>query len=201
MPKINYRIPNQGFEFVRDRIANILDDELNNQSYMYLDEDLEAGVVIENNNPYKDIKDLSIINVSLSGGTYDQKHMNSVVGAYPYFIDVTCYAKSNKDAAGDYFSSLKLERLVGAIRYILEDPDYKTLGFTPGFITRTFINNFDISDQVKNDSLSVTTCRIVFMVQLVESNKFKTPSLIDGYDTKVTLGGTNKGYQFIGNNY
>lgn len=200
-PKINYPIPTQGYEFARDRIAAILDIELSNQAYVCLDEDLNVAVAIEQNNPYKDEIDLSIIQVCLANGNYDQKHLGSVVGTYQYFLDITVKSKAILTATGDYLSSLKLQRIIGAVRAILEDPAYKTLGFVPGFITRTFVSNFDIADQIKNDSLSIASCRLVFNVQLTETSKPITPTLIDGYDTIATIGGTNRGYQYSGNNY
>lgn len=199
--KITYSIPNQGFEFCRDRIGNLLYEELSNQVYMFGDDDLETIVSIETNNPYVEGNELSKVQVCLAGGTYSNKHQGSVDGTYQYMIYVSCKAKALPKTDPATRSSLKLHRLTGAIRAILEDPLYNTLGFAHGFVKRVYFSNFDITDQEKNDSASVATNVMILNVELVETTKFKQYPLIEGYDTKVKLGGTNKGYEYTGENY
>jgi hypothetical protein len=76
----------------------------------------------------------------------------------------------------------------------LEDPKYKHLGFEPGFIKRTFVSESIVYESKKDDAKSTVGARILFEVEVIESNELIVPTLADGYDTIVKLGTTEKGY-------
>lgn len=195
MSRITVAITKMQFEFIRDRIYSILKDELATQYLLSYDPDLEnVEVTIENNNPSIDKERLTLINVSTAQGDYDGKHQGWRKGTYQYFIDVYTSSKTSQNNPGDYLSSIKLHKFIRMVSYILEDPQYKVLGFANSYINRTLVNGFKIAEANKEDALNTMMGRITFTVEANESNSLITPNLIAGYETQFTLNNTGLGY-------
>jgi hypothetical protein len=202
MANLNIEIPYQAFEVVRTRIWEILKDELHNQAVVSGDYELEPSVEIESTNPYIDKEEVPIVSVSLANGKYSNKHQGSSTGSYQYFIDVFTNSKIKENAPGDYLASVKMQRLLGLCRYILEDPVYKTLAFTPPFISRVFVSTIDIAaNPQKDDTRFNSMGRLTLDVTVNEQNDLKVPPSIQGYDTNATIGNTGIGYTYSGNTY
>lgn len=202
MAQITQIISTQAFEFVRDRIAEILDDELNNQFILSGDYDLDLSVTVESNFPQTNKEDFPIVNVSLTNGKYENKdHGGSVLGLYQYNVDVYANSKTPLEGQGDRLASIKMQKVIGICRSILEDPIYKTLGFEPPFVSRVFVSEMNISEPNKDDALNTIVGRLVFNVHVPEHCKLTTPTLIEGYETQVRIGNTNRGFQYNGSNY
>src|ERR1044072_4850712 len=100
MGQINHIISQQGFEKVRDRIGEILADELRHQGMNYYQDDLDVDVWGERTHPFG-IEELNAINVSLGTGAYANKNQGSVDGTYKYFVDVYGHAASTAVSRGD----------------------------------------------------------------------------------------------------
>lgn len=121
-------IPQQNYELIRDRIAEILSVELISQG-------TKAGVVysngvdIERFIPYNADTEYPIINVVFEGGFYDNKDQKTSEGNYKYFIIGYEKAKSDATNKGDKKAAIKLGRLLGVCRAILENPIYNRLAF------------------------------------------------------------------------
>lgn len=199
MSVIENVIPQQAFERIRDRIGSILLDEINHQVLISYDNEIEAGVYIERFVPF-DKTEMPAINVTLARGSYDNKNSISADGTYNYSIDVYTSAKSSDAKKGDSLSAVRLHRLLGICRAILENPQYKTLGFAAPFIARVSVVDINIAEPIKQDAISVIMGRLTLAVRVPENVELITPRLIEGYDTTVKLGLTNKGYQFSGDN-
>ncbi len=197
MSKITNIINAQAFEIIRDRIGTILQDEIDNQSVITYDPYLASiNVTIENKAP-TDITELPTINVAVASGDYGNKNQGSVDGTYSYNIDVYTCAESTSSIRGDKKSTLYLQRIIGLIRYILEDPTYKTLGYNPlpvPIILGTMVSNVSFKEIDKDDSYNVAMGRVVFTVKANESNKLIIPNLISGYQTTINLSNTALGY-------
>ena len=88
MAVINVQIPEQNFEIIRDRIAEIIVDEMANQAAMYYDDDLDiiGGVYVERTWPM-DATEQVIINVLTKGGRYDNIDLEMADGTYVYVND------------------------------------------------------------------------------------------------------------------
>jgi hypothetical protein len=194
--KINKIIGQQNIELVRDAIAAILEVEVDNQYLLTYDKNLQAEVQLESNNPFIDKVDLSVIAVSLLKGQFANKHQGSSDGTWQIGIEVFCKAKSTQTRNGDVISTLKMHRLLGICRYILEDPQYKTLIFQPGFILGTLISDELIYDMKVHDAVHVAGGRLIFTIRVNESNSLIVPKYLDGYDTIVKLATTQLGYRY-----
>lgn len=187
----------QFYELIRDRIVDVLFDELANQYTIGYDDDFNVAVTGERFVAIG-LPEVPIINVSLANGNFDNKHIGFSDGGYIFNIDV--YANSSEEE-GDRLSTLHLHKLLGACRAILENPEYKTLGYAPGFIRRTNVQGFDIAEQRSNDSRNNAMGRLVFNVSATEYSPFKEPELIGGMDTTVRISDSEVGYLYVMENY
>ena len=199
MAKINNIIPPQNYEFVRDQVADILNDEIGNQVLLTGDYDQDAEVYVERNTPFNE-SELPAVNVSLDSGTWDNKHQGSVAGLYIINIDSVFNANTTRTEAGDTTASLEAQRMAGKVRAILEDPIYKTLGFVPPFISRTYCRELKIGSPNVPDMKNTIVARVALYVQVCETTPLKVPNLIESYVTTVRLGNSGRGYTYEGVN-
>ncbi|MGB0881421.1 MAG: hypothetical protein ACPGSO_00600 [Vicingaceae bacterium] len=196
MALINKEIQEQSFELIRDRIAEILSIEITNQYNLFNNEDLNLKVWLERNTPFNH-SELPSINVSLSEGIFDQNTTTRSDGTYTYFIDVYHKGKTDENESGYLKSNRSNQRVLGVVRYILEDPQYKRLGFAPGFIGGRNVRNFQISEPTNSqDSTSITMSRIVFEVRSTEVEELLDAEIIKSAITSLTLNETDEGYYY-----
>lgn len=201
MAKITKIIGPDSYELIRDRIAEILIDELGNQNQLTYDPHVAPKVSVENTNP-EDLTGLPTLNISVAAGTYDSKDYRSVKGSYQFYLDCYTHAKTTSTTQGNYLAAQRLHKLIRLVRSILNDPIYKTLGFKAPFIYRVWFSAFDISNMPgKSDTLNSMMGRLTFNVQASEENSLITPSLIEGYETTVKIDNSSVGYFWEGNNY
>lgn len=200
MPLIKTIIPPSAFELIRDRIGEILIDEISNQAALTLDSDLTVNIFIERSNQL-DITDLPAINISISDGQFSNKNYSgSVTGAYAYDIDIYTAKKTNDQISGDVRASFQLQKIIRICRSILDNPIYKTLGFVSPKINRVYCSDFNIaipgSGSGKLDTQNSMMSRLKFFVESNEQTALIIPTLITGYETQVKINNTEKGYYF-----
>lgn len=199
MAKINTIIPTQGFELVRDRIAQILAVEMAEQYILTNDPDLDISkVYIERTNSV-DKTECPVMNISLSNGAFDNWTQQSTGGVYHYYIDIYTNAKSADGNAGeitggDTISNIKLQKILGKCRAILENTAFYTLLFDPPFIRSVYNQEFGIKPLSKDDDMSPAMARLVFVVSLTETNELPEAGEADEVLTKVKLGLSDHGY-------
>lgn len=201
---INHSIPAQRFEDIRDRIALILQTELDNQVANYYLEALHSTVYIERTIPVNadaELDEHCVIIVSLASGTYDNQHMANADGTYSFNIDVYASAKSTNDDMGDKLANVILHRVAGACRAIVQDPVYKTLGFNAPSISRVLVSEIQVADHTtKNrmglDAENVNMARVTVQVRANESVALLTAVAFQQSSTAMTLYLSAKGYSF-----
>jgi hypothetical protein len=192
-------IPPESFEFVRDRIAEILLEEITNQFALGGEDALNlTQVALERTVPF-DKEEMPCINVNMQRSTQEtQVAVNTDEVA---LFNIDCYQSgittgTNK---GDVLAKLKLHRLMGVVRSILENPRYKTLGFAPGFIMNRHMVSMDFAPVDPMDGLSVSMGRDLFSVKIPENTELITPTVAAGFDTEMRLNLTDKGYTYTVN--
>jgi hypothetical protein len=202
MGKINKEIMSCGFEVVRDQLANVIAYELFGQFQLSYDPHINAEVLIEDIDPV-DQTGLPTVNVSFAGGPYDNKDFaGNSRGTYTYQVDVYTHAKTKQNMAGDYSTSMRLQKILRIIRYVVDNPIYKTLGFSPPFIERVRVARIDIGNAPgNNDAVNSMMGRLTVEVVLRESIDLIIPSLIAGFDTVAMIGNSNRGYFYSNDNY
>jgi hypothetical protein len=200
MAKINIEIPIANFEIIRDRIALILAEEIDNQAVLTYDADLEAVEVFLERTKAFDKTEVPCINVSLATGNFSNKHQGYQDGVYTFNIDIYTNAQSTDAEDGDVLSTLSNHKLLRICRYILEDPQYKTLDFAPGFIGNTMCTEINIANAERMDEFNHIMSRISFSVKSFENNALKIANAIDGYKTTLKIIESNSGYLYVGGN-
>ncbi len=200
MSKINQIINTQQFEFVRDRIFEILLDEIENQFILTGDYNLSISGFIERNSPI-DKTELPAIVVSFAKADYNNKNQGNVDGTYLFHIDCYTNAKNSNGIDGDYLAQKNVHQLLGLCRAILEDPIYKTLGFTPPFVIKSAIIDLNIASGNKEDAMNTSMGRLGFSIMVNESSKLISPTIIESYLTSVKIDNTGKGYFYKGETY
>lgn len=197
MSKINGIIGDQGFERVRDRIAQILLDELANQVVLTYDTDLVFDrVYVERMVPF-DHQELSTINVGIERGDYSNQHQGQATGTYRFFIEVNTGGLTKDDGTrGDTASKMRNHKILGKCRAIIEDPVYKTLDFAAGeLIEHRHVESFVFAEPTRMDAENVTASRLIVVVRLVETSELLAADVVAvAGDTHVKLYDTDKGY-------
>ncbi len=195
--KITYQIPIQNFELIRDQIAAILKLEMANQATLQTNPDLDPNVYTERFTPISKEEE-KVLTVNLSNLELGQETQMSQKSDTVYFIDIYTFGKSDPTHMGYYNSSVKMQRLAGLVRAILEDPQYNKLDFPSTFIHRTSVFNILMDDGGRfEDGSNMRMCRVQFRVEHNEDQEVKTPIDLDGNDTIVKIEETEKGYKFI----
>lgn len=195
MSKINTVIAPRYFERIRDRIGEILIDELNNQFVLTSDSRLKANVYIERAKSIDKIA-LPAVVIKFASGRYGNKNQGNSDGTYTYYIEAYTSSKSNSIQDGDIRAKIDLQKLLGVCWAILENPVYKTLGFAPPSLSELSITEIDIADIQEPDGLNTGMGRLALSVRVCESVSLITPALLEGYETKIKLGDSNEGYYY-----
>lgn len=198
MSKILTVIGPQSFELVRDRVAEILADELAEQFILTGNDDNNATVFLERTIPV-DKTEPPIIIVAIQRSAMADHSTTNTDEMLTINIDGYHKSKSSNTNKADQSSMLKLQRLLGICRAILEDPQYKTLGFQNPFIMSRRFESLDFADPGKQDASSISMGRLVFNVRIPENTALLVPVVADGFDTKMTLVLTDKGYTYTVN--
>lgn len=203
---INEAIGSQNFELIRDRIGEILANELNNQATLKSDESLNSDnltVWTERFIPF-DKEELPAINVALSSGDYSGETPVTADGSYLYTIDIFTKAKTKKNGTslelGDKKSSLQCQMITGLCRSILMNSLYLTLGFERGYIHRRKINSLNVAQLKEQEGIYPFMIRLEMTVKVTETTIEELPTDAAGYDSVFTINETDKGFKFTINN-
>lgn len=201
MPKINRIIGNRAWEFIRDRIGEILQDELSFQADLGYEPEISLKTFTVERTNYFDKTEMPACNIAFAQGSAENKDIKGADGSYIYNIDFYTNAAAMPKGGGDQIATLNLHRLLGLAQSILEDPIYKTLGFAPPYISRIYLGETNIAAAGNNDSRNTMMGRVQLHVLVYEKNVLIKPKLIEGYDTTVKIGTTEKGFKYTGENY
>jgi len=201
--KILTAIPDQAFELVRDRIAEILLVELAAQATLQTDVEVKAllndvKIFSERFHPLNEAEFFGV-EIFLFTGDYDNKSAGSARGSYTFYLDCFGRAASTNQQEGDVRSSLKLQKLIGIIRAILESPNWTTLGFTPPnqFVGRTEVKGIKRTEEKNTqDSGNIMFYRIVFDVIATEGTDANVGVPWAQSDTVVTIEETALGLEY-----
>ena len=196
---INGVIPRQNYELVLDRIGSILKEELDNQS-----EFGKVSIFKERHVPFNSSQ-LPALNVMMETADYAGQDVISTQGTYVYIIEGQ-YAAPDRveegsdklhDYRGDTRSMVLLQRLMGVVRAILENPIYYTLGFIAPSIGNRHVARMYFMKQINQDTSNVMLGRVIFSVRVHETSNLIDAPLIKENTTRVKLDLTDQGYQWV----
>ncbi len=182
--KIVGLIPRQGFELIRDRICQILSEEFEMQLILGGDYDLRF-----------DKTELPSINVGLERGDEESSHQGQSEWTYRYWIEINTRGENEDDSRGDTQSKIKVQKIMGIARAILENPVYKTLGFPAGQLIRhRHVESYVFAEPTKQDADNCTMARMILVVKSIETTELLEAKLLSNWNTTVKLHETEKGY-------
>lgn len=199
MAKILQQIPQQGFEVVCARIAEILAEEFAHQYAVYLG--LNPTVWLERSIPF-DETEYPAINVALDHGDYSGATVKKVDGEYVFNVDCYTAAPTSGVNGGDKLSALNLHKILGMCRSILQNPCYRTLGIAAPFLAAVSVNGIRIAAPSNvQDAISTGIGRLEVKMQMPETVELQKGIIIGGSDTTVKLALTDQGYKYIDDMY
>lgn len=205
--KLNYIIPASNFETIRDAIASLLKIEMDNQAVLrgsglpvVPNPDYTADFYTERFSPV-DKGEGNVIIVSIAGGDLNNRTPVSQVFGCSFNIDCFVSAKENSSNTGYYNSAVKIHRLAGLARHILQSPYYDRLGLSNGIVQMRSVSSIlfaPVSDE--QDSAFVRMGRIKLDVNVYESSNEQDVVTAAGYDTIIKIDETEKGFKLTYNN-
>lgn len=197
MIKIQGQIPRRSYEIIRDRICQILVEEFEAQLIYSGDYDLDVQIFMERMVAF-DHTELPALNVGIERGDAESYHQGQSDWALRFFIESNTRAETGERDdvnRGDQIAKMKVQKIMGIAQAILENPAYKTLGFTPGqLIKHRHIESFVFAENTRHDSENTTMSRMILVVKTVETTELIESNLIVGWDTQVKLHDSDRGY-------
>lgn len=198
--QINKLIGTQAFEVIRDRIAQILAIELENQVVNFGNYDADVDVWIERFQAF-DKTELPAVNVTFAPAEFSGKSAPQNDGSYTFNIDCYYNAKSDNDTDGATIAMLKLQRLLGVCRSIMDNPAYLKLGFSTPFIMSVKCTSMAVKEPTAGDALTTMMGRLVYAVKASEVTPLLDGEAFSGFDTIVKISNTDKGYLYSANSF
>lgn len=199
MGVIDSPIGSKSFEFISERIAAILQDELFQQSAIQYNDDINARVFLDRKVPMNS-SESPVVNVSYFETNYTQETVINSDGLSMFNIDVYTSAKTTPDGRGDERATVKAKRLAATIQGILMDRRYTTLGFAAGYISNRRVEKIIVSDPIANDGYSNVLARVIFAVRAPESTLNLYPTVLNEFVTQVFIDTSDEGYEWGANN-
>lgn len=196
---LNFNIGQQNFELVRDRVAIILKEEMDNQATRQTNTELTGSFFVERFNPPNEDEG-TVICINLDQCQFDCQTPVSQSNEIRINIDVFCDSVQST-VEGYERSGKKSARLAGLIRAILQNPQYDRLKFTNGIVERRSVPSIRfarVSDE--QDARYTRMSRVELMVRVNEPVTGISPIEADGYDTQIKIELTEKGYKLTYNN-
>lgn len=196
--KIENIIPRQKYEFVRDRIALIVAEELANQADLGAVEANLKAVYIDRMVP-PNLAEMPMANVSFKRINYENQTPIQADGSNTYYVDIFTSAKFKDDERGDTKSSNDAARVGGMVRAIIENPIYRTLDFAPPYLSRVTVDSIEMAElnADSKDANSTIVCRVTITVQMPEKTQLLEGINANGVEAVVKLSTTDKGYKYV----
>ena len=190
---INYIIPTQKFETIRDAIGVILATELAKQKTLTTNVLFDAPVYVERFVSF-DATEIPAVNVVYNDTKFTNQDHVSQTGESTYYVDVVTSANDSTSIRGDKQASINCHKLLGVIRTILSAGEYRFLGLTQGIVQNKTINSISISQPSSNgDGLHIISGRLEIKIKANESNNDLTSIDLTEIFTNFTIYETNFG--------
>ena len=200
MAKINTPISIGAMEICRDKIVEILIDELPSQAGLLARPEINAKVFRER---YKPIgyEEMPCVNSYVARSDSGKLAAVSSEGTYSFWIDVYTIARSGEGGAevhGDEYSSIKNQELARVITGILHSTIYRKLDLPSGIVSSVTVTSYTPNDpENTKDSENTTLGRLQVDVKAVDGNI--TSSTIEALKaaTAAKINNSDKGYSWI----
>jgi len=187
------------FELVRDRVAQIIYNEITEQlnkaiSLPYPEYEAFLNSFYDTNEVTntKELSlfadrfikptwdELNIINIVLINEDLDPgEHISRQMAAVRLKIDVFCGKNADNESLGDTKSAHDCQKMLGILRAIIMHTNYIRLDFAPGFIQRRWAHGWNIQQpdelENRNNSNNIISGSLNISVNISEQNRGVTP--------------------------
>ena len=193
-------IPQQGFEIVLYKIAEILFTELSNQQTAHSNMP-DFSVFVERMTPY-DKSENVMINVTSKSFNYGSFTESSTQSKSDFSIEVYSPLEHTSISSDELATkSFVLHKVSGIIRYILQSSKYKTLDLPLGLIGGTYVESIQFFDDFNNkDGANLRLSTVGFSVRIMENQQLWQGVTLFSNTSQIKLDQTELGYKLIKNN-
>jgi len=198
-PVITDEITPDFFEIFRERIAEIILIELQNQYLITGNSDYNFSKIwIERTSTFN-LSEVPAINLSIGSLTYGDKHRGQRWTDVVYNIDVYTSKVHEADYFADTLSQKAVWNIARVLEYILDHPEYAALK-APPYVRHTSVGEVVMGQSEVDGAGKVSVLRLEFSVNTLSQQGVIYPINVTGIDTTVTLDQSDKGY-FYQKNY
>lgn len=189
-------ISSRNYELIRDQLVEILGLELSNQATL-------QGISAYNLTIYKERtvtineSELPVGNVVLAQVPFDNASPGRKDANPTIYVEFYTSAQNTADDRADETGAVLLTRLLAMAEYIISHPAYKTLGFQPGSIGQVTTDRVIINNPGNlMDGHAAQMGRLAVTVRVLETTSLQPVVVAEGYDTRLRLQETDKGYNY-----
>jgi len=192
---INTIIGPSGVELIKHRIAAILKTELENQKVLQEDT-FPINVFVDRMVPI-DKSEILVINVRFESLNPESINQHGSQEDATFTIDTWAVSKQTSTKRGDLLSTNFRDKITFQIKAILQSNFYVTLGFVPGLIMSSNVQNIEPYEPNNNQDASfVSMARLNHNVRFYQDYKVWEGVEITNNLTNVKLSNTELGYKY-----
>ena len=192
---INTIIGPSGVELIKHRIAAILKTEIENQKVLQEDT-FPINVFVDRMVPI-DKSEILVINVRFESLNPESINQHGSQEDATFTIDTWAVSKQTSTKRGDLLSTNFRDKITFQIKAILQSNFYVTLGFVPGLIMSSNVQNIEPYEPNNNQDASfVSMARLNHNVRFYQDYKVWEGVEVTNNLTNVKLSNTELGYKY-----
>jgi len=192
---INTVIGPSGVELIKHKIAAILKTELENQKVLQEDT-FPINVFVDRMVPI-DKSEILVINVRFESINPESINQHGSQEDATFTIDTWAVSKQTSTKRGDLLSTNLRDKITFQIKAILQSNFYVTLGFIPGLIMSSNVQNIEPYEPNNNQDASfVSMARLNHNVRFYQDYKVWEGVEVTNNLTNVKLSNTELGYKY-----
>lgn len=196
MALINHEISDDYFQLIQSNIASILLTEFQNQYSISGNKDLDLSEIWKDRRTSFNMSDLPAVNLSIGRIDYSDKHRLQKNSNPVYHIDIYSIKNHTSSEYADTASSESAWKMAQVIQYILDYPEYATLGKKP-YVKHVEVTGIESGESEIDGGGRCMILRLSFLVNTITNfAPVEDPVEIQGNDTTVKLSETEKGYYY-----
>jgi len=189
-------ISEPNFVMVGKRVAEILNDELENQTNNY-----EVGfrmpqILYEEGRAIGENR-VPAINIRHNLGEFRDYYDKGGTLEATFWVDVYEKAENTDQHAGFQEAKARMKTLMNAVWHILNAPQYRTLGYNGGVVSGVQTTRYEFSPQEAKESVPVAQGRMYLTIDVVEESQYKDIRSLEELKTKAILKGDENGHKWI----
>ena len=198
MPIINTIIQPRSWILVRDRIGQILKDELANQAAITYNDYINCDVYVERWSPVNlnECIDTSVVIVGIESIKPENSTWIDRDDVVQYSIVTTTAMAASPTNGGDVNAMMRNQEITGIIDGILTHPEYITLAFPKPFIIRSKVVDIKFGMQNRQESAGMVSSVVTLEVSFDQSEPESTTTPLSESLTSVKINDTENGYKY-----